>query len=147
MIPKNALELAKHFEGWSSKPYICPAGFWTIGYGHLWNKKYPSVIINKEQGEKYLQQDMMSALRGTIKYCPILLRDSEEMLGAIVDFVFNLGVGRLQMSTLRRRINQRNWNEVVKELQKWVYGGGKKLPGLILRRKAESLFFNRKGIV
>ena len=138
-IPKNAINLAKYFEGFYSKVYICPAGFPTIGYGRRVNKDHPS--ITKEEGEIYLTQDMIKSLMGTIKYCPILLSVEENKLGSVVDFVYNLGVGRLQLSTLRRRINQRDWSEVVKELNKWVYGGGRKLPGLIKRRKAESLFF------
>ena len=138
-IPKNAINLVKYFEGFYSKVYICPAGFPTIGYGRRVSKDHP--LITKEQGELYLTQDMMKSLMGTIKYCPILLSVEENKLGAIVDFVYNLGVGRLQLSTLRRRINQKDWPEVVKELNKWVYGGGRKLPGLIKRRKAESLFF------
>jgi lysozyme len=61
--------------------------------------------------------------------------------GAIMDFVYNLGVGRLQASTLRRKINVQDWRGAAKELRKWVYGGGRKLPGLVLRREAESIFF------
>ncbi len=138
-VPDNAVSLAKTFEGFSSKPYICPAGFYTIGFGHLCKKDTPP--IDKAQGEALLKQDLITALLGTAKYCPILLTENKEKFGAIIDFVFNLGTGRLQTSTLRRRINQRDWPEVVKELLRWVYGGGRKLPGLVARRKAESLFF------
>ena len=59
-------------------------------------------------------------------------------LAAIVDFTFNVGADRLQMSTLRRRINQRDWFTSTQELSRWVYGGGKVLPGLKLRREAEA---------
>lgn len=55
-----------------------------------------------------------------------------------VDFAFNLGAGRLQTSTLRRRINQRDWTAVGQELRRWVYGRGKVLPGLVARRKTEA---------
>ena len=138
-VPNNALELASYFEGFYNKPYICPAGFWTIGYGHLCKKDHP--IITKEQGEIYLNEDLQDALRGTIKTCPILISVDENYFGAIVDFVFNLGVGRLQTSTLRRKINAQLWDEVPNELNKWVYGGGKKLKGLVLRRQIEAKFF------
>jgi GH24 family phage-related lysozyme (muramidase) len=60
-----------------------------------------------------------------------------DRLAAIVDFSFNLGAGRLQTSTLRRRINQRDWAAAGQELRRWVYGGGKVLPGLVTRREAE----------
>lgn len=139
MIPKNAIALAKTFEGFYSKVYLCPAGYWTIGWGHLCKKNHPP--ITKEYGEFYLTDDLHDALMGTIRVCPVLLTVHETWLGAITDFVFNLGVGRLQVSTLRRRINQQDWDEVVVELNKWVYGGGIRLRGLVLRRKAESSFF------
>lgn len=138
-IPENAILLAKTFEGYSTKPYLCPAGHWTIGYGHLCDKDH--LPISMDQGEAYLRDDMRKALAGTIRHCPGLLLEKEETLGAMVDFVFNLGSGRLKASTLRRKINQRNWNEAAKELRKWVYGGGIKLRGLVLRREAEAAYF------
>ncbi len=61
-----------------------------------------------------------------------------EAAEGIVDFTFNLGAGRLQTSTLRRRINQMDWSSASQELQRWVYGGGKVLPGLVTRRRAEA---------
>ena len=63
--------------------------------------------------------------------------EPESRLAAIIDFTFNLGAGRLQTSTLRRRINQRDWIAAGQELRRWVYGGGKVLPGLVARREAE----------
>jgi lysozyme len=65
-----------------------------------------------------------------------LAAEPEGRLAAIVDFTFNLGAGRLQTSTLRRRINQRDWAAAANELGRWVYGGGKVLPGLVARRRA-----------
>ncbi len=62
-------------------------------------------------------------------------------LAAIVDFTFNLGAGRLQTSTLRRRLNQRDWFAAGQELRRWVYGGGKVLPGLVTRRETEAMLF------
>jgi lysozyme len=67
----------------------------------------------------------------------VLATESEGRLAAIVDFTFNLGAGRLQTSTLRRRINQRDWTGASTELRRWIYGGGKVLPGLQARRSAE----------
>ena len=60
-----------------------------------------------------------------------------ERLAAIVDFTFNLGAGRLQTSTLRRRINQQDWPSAGQELRRWIYGGGRVLAGLRVRRQAE----------
>jgi lysozyme len=72
-----------------------------------------------------------------LRYCPVLATEPEGRLAAIVDFTFNLGAGRLQTSTLRRRVNQRDWIAANQELRRWVYGGGKVLPGLIARREVE----------
>lgn len=143
-VPQAAIELAKRFEGFHrvpkndagrAHPYICPAGYWTIGYGHLCDPKHPP--INEAEAEFYLANDLQTALVGTLRYCPVLGTESEGRLASIVDFTFNLGPGRLQTSTLRRRINQRDWTAAASELRRWVYGGGKVLTGLVARREAE----------
>ncbi len=147
-VPKAAINLAKHFEGFHrvaradpgrAQPYICPAGYWTIGYGHLCDSKHPP--ITEAEAEIYLARDLQTALQATLRYCPVLATEPEARLAAIVDFTFNLGAGRLQTSTLRRRINQRDWQAGAIELQRWVWGGGKALPGLVLRRRIEAAMF------
>ena len=150
-VPKAAIELAKRFEGFERKvkreieitavPYICPAGFWTIGYGHLCDPKHPP--ITEAEAEVYLARDLQTALVATLRYCPVLATGPESRLAAIVDFTFNLGAGRLQTSTLRRRVNQRDWATAAAELRRWVYGGGKVLPGLAARREAEAAWLLR----
>lgn len=143
-VPQAAIDLAKRFEGFHrvpradpgrAHPYVCPAGYWTIGYGHLCDPKHPP--ITETEAERYLATDLMTALSATLRYCPVLATELEARLAAIVDFTFNLGAGRLQTSTLRRRINQRDWTGAATELSRWVYGGGKVLPGLVARREAE----------
>ncbi len=67
----------------------------------------------------------------------MLATEPEARLAAIVDFTFNLGAGRLQTSTLRRRVNQRDWPAAARELRRWVHSGGRVLPGLVVRREAE----------
>lgn len=154
MVPQSAIELAKRFEGFEKRvkrgteiaavPYVCPAGFWTIGYGHLCAQDHPP--ITQDEAEAYLAQDLVKALSATLRYCPVLATEPEQRLAAIVDFTFNLGAGRLQTSTLRRRINQRDWTSAAQELQRWVYGCGKILPGLVNRRAAESaMLIQRNG--
>ncbi len=143
-VPRAAIDLAKRFEGFHRvvkadpgrvHPYICPAGYWTIGYGHLCDPRHPP--ITEDEAEAYLALDLQTALAATLRYCPVLATGPEHRLASIVDFTFNLGAGRLQTSTLRRRINQRDWASVAQELRRWVYGGAKKLPGLVTRREAE----------
>ncbi len=149
-VPQAAIELAKRFEGFHrvaradpgrAQPYICPAGYWTIGYGHLCDPKHPP--ITEAEAEIYLARDLHLALAATLRYCPVLATESEGRLAAIVDFTFNLGAGRLQSSTLRRRINQRDWSVAALELQRWVRGGGKILTGLVVRREAEAMLLKK----
>ena len=144
-VPETAIDLAKRFEGFHrvpkadpdrAHPYICPAGFWTIGYGHLCDPAHPPISV--DEAEVYLARDLQTALTATLRYCPVLATEPEGRLAAIVDFTFNLGAGRLQMSTLRRRINQRDWSASAQELSRWIYGGGKVLPGLVARRRVEA---------
>lgn len=80
----------------------------------------------------------MTALDATLRYCPVLATEPEGRLATIVDFTFNLGAGRLQTSTLRRRVNQRDWGASAQELSRWIYDGGKVLPGLVARRKVDA---------
>lgn len=144
-IPEAAIELAKRFEGFHrvpkhdphrAHPYICPAGYWTIGYGHLCDPQHPP--ITETEAEVYLARDLKTALAAALRYCTVLTTEPEGRLAAIVDFTFNLGAGRLQTSTLRRRVNQRDWVAAGQELRRWVYGGGRVLPGLVTRREAEA---------
>jgi lysozyme len=85
----------------------------------------------------YLAQDLAVAFAARLRYCPVLAWESEGCLAAIVDFTFKLGAGRLQASTQRRRVNQRDWTGASVELRKWIFGGRRVLPGLVPRRKAE----------
>lgn len=145
-VPQAAIDLAKRFEGFHrvskndpgrAHPYVCPAGYWTIGYGHLCDPDHPP--ITEALAERYLAEDLRIALAATLRYCPVLATEPEGRLAAVVDFTFNLGGGRLQISTLRRRLNERDWEAAARELRRWVYGGGRVLPGLVARRAAEAV--------
>lgn len=152
-VPQAAIDLAKRFEGFHrvpksdpgrAHPYVCPAGYWTIGYGRLCDPKHPP--ITEDEAERYLADDLTAALNATLRFCPVLATEPEERLAAIVDFTFNLGAGRLQTSTLRRRVNQRDWSGAATELRRWVYGGGKVLPGLVARRHDEATLLMRSEL-
>ena len=134
-----AIELEKRFEGYSEKPYLCPAGIPTAGYGHAFQKGEKIRPLPRDEAEKVLIQDNAKAEYSTFKHCPILFLENQNRQAAIIDFVFNLGGGRLQASTLRRKINQRDWTGAQKEIVRWVYAGGRKLKGLILRREVEAM--------
>ena len=73
---------------------------------------------------------------GVLRASPGLISDPSA-LAAIIDFAYNLGVARYRASTLRRKVDQRDWEAVKVQLMRWTRGGGKVLPGLVRRRKAE----------
>ena len=142
-----AAELCKRFEGFRSKPYLCPANVATIGYGSTYYANGTKVTLNDppmSQKEAYallMVELEHTYLPGVVRNCPILLTD-ERKCNAIVDFCYNLGIGRLQTSTLKRKINAQDWEGAQEQLMLWTKGGGKVLPGLLKRRKAECLLLN-----
>lgn len=136
-----ASALARRFEGLYLKPYLCPAGVPTIGYGATYYEDGTPVTlrdaaITRERAEALLLWMVRTRyLPAVVKLCPGV--DSPERLAALIDFTFNLGAGNLRASTLRRRVNAGQWAEVPTELRKWVRGGGRVLRGLVIRREAE----------
>jgi lysozyme len=141
-VPAAALVIARRFEGLRFRVYLCPAGVPTIGYG---TTRYPDgrrvtmkdPPIDKTTAEVFLRHDLGSCMNSALRLCPVLAAEPDGRVSAVADFVYNLGPGRLQSSTLRRRINARDWPGAARELRKWVRGGGRVLPGLVLRREAE----------
>lgn len=137
--------LCRQYEGLHLKPYLCPAGVPTIGYGATFYENGLKVTmkdapITKERAEELLKFHLKrSFLPTVIKLCPTL--DTEEKAAAILDFAFNLGTGNLKASTLRKRILASEWAAVPNELRKWNKAGGKILKGLTLRRDSEVALF------
>lgn len=134
--------LARRFEGCYLRPYLCPAGVPTIGYGATYYEDGTRATlhdpeITKDRAASLLLWMVRAVyLPVVVKLCPGI--DNPQRLAAIIDFTFNLGTRMLKSSTLRRKINAGQWDEVPYELRKWVKGGGKVLKGLVLRREAES---------
>lgn len=141
-----AVNLCKKWEGFSDVPYICPAGYPTIGYGTVFKPDGTKVTmsdspISKETAESWLIQEITTNyLQGVLKASPSLATNPE-LLAAITDFAYNLGVARYRASTLRKRVDAGDLDGCAEELRKWVYGGGKKLRGLVLRREDEIALF------
>lgn len=140
------IELCKKWEGFSEKPYICPAGYVTIGYGTVYKPDGTRVSlqdasISKETAESWLVKEITNNyIKGVLKASPSLI-NNPQLLAAITDFAYNLGVARYRASTLRKRVDAGDIDGCVAELRKWVYGGGKKLRGLVLRREDEIALF------
>lgn len=127
--------LIKRFEGCKLLPYLCPAGVWTCGWGSTGADVFPGKPWTQEYADSRMYADARKFAKGALKLCPDLTGPA---LCAVADFAYNLGLGRLQASTLRRKINAGDMDAAKIELRKWVRGGGRILPGLVLRREAEA---------
>ena len=133
----------KEFEGFRAKRYLCPAGKWPIGYGHvivdserltLWNAE-----LTEEQAAKLLIKDLdrfESAVRDMVAV-PL----TQGQFDALVSFAFNLGEAKLRSSTLLKLLNAGDYDGARKQINRWVYSNGKKLDGLIRRRARETEMF------
>jgi lysozyme len=143
MIPQLAVDLVKKFEGLHKVrsdglvwPYFDPIGLPTIGFGTLLQSiNHPP--ITPEEAERLLMVELEACARAALRMSPVLA-EHPARLSAIVSFIYNLGPKRYFASTLRRRINEENWGEAGKEIRRWVFAGGRKLPGLIIRRDTEA---------
>lgn len=137
-----AAAICKQFEGFRARPYRCPANVPTIGFGSTAYENGKRVTmadppIDRTRATDLLYHELKRCEAAALRYCPILAGNDNRM-AAIIDFVYNLGPGRLQTSTLRRKVNQQDWIGAKNELMKWVRGGGRILPGLVKRRQVEA---------
>ena len=156
------------FEGCRNKPYLCPAHIWTIGYGHVLyqeqirlpmerppnkttadipmiRKEMPlrpedSRVWSKQEIEDLFAVDVASFERGVLRLVPGVV-GRQGAFDALVSFAYNAGLGNLQRSTIRIKANRGEWEEAAEAFMQWTKGGGKELPGLVRRRKAERALF------
>lgn len=143
-----AVALCKRFEGLFLKPYLCPAGVPTIGYGATYYEDGRRVTLDDpaitpaRADELLLWELRKVSAPAVMRMCPELFAWSVTQgqwraFCAIADFTFNLGAGRLQTSTLRRKLRDLDWEGAKEQLMLWTRGGGRVLPGLVKRRQAE----------
>ncbi|WP_412057394.1 lysozyme [Bartonella sp. DGB2] len=144
-VSDKGLNLIKRFEGFSPTVYFCPAGYPTIGYGHVVkdNEEF-SAGIDEAHAIALLRQDTVVAERAVLRLINVPLTSNQ--FDALVSFTYNLGGGALQSSTLRRKINRGEHNEAPEQFLRWVFAGGRKLKGLILRRQAEADLYQQVGL-
>jgi lysozyme len=146
-VSKQCLEMLAHHEGVRFKPYRCPAGLWTIGIGHLigdgkslpdtWNRKF-----SLEEVYAILASDVKKFELGVGRYINVQL--TQNQFDALVSFAFNLGLGTLQRSTLRAKLNRGDAAGALESWAKYNKAGGKVLKGLDLRRQDEIALFLTK---
>lgn len=137
-----AAALCRHFEGFYARPYLCPAGIPTQGYGTTRKPDGTKVTlqdapIDKATAELWLQHELGTLLPAVLRASPGLA-SFPARLGAIMSFSFNLGIGRYRASTLRKRVDAWDWEGARVQIKRWNRGGGKVLKGLVRRRAAEA---------
>jgi len=161
-INQAGLDLIKSFEGIEDgdpstvnlDPYLDPVGIWTIGWGHAitFDRRflrgatdkarakslYPNGI-SREEAERLLRHDIDKHAIPLDTLVKVELTNNQH--AALVSFVFNLGPGNLERSTLLKLVNQKKFSLAAGEFRKWNKAGGKTLKGLTRRREAEAALF------
>jgi len=137
-----AADICRRFEGFYARPYLCPAGVPTIGYGATFYEDGTRVTladapITRERAEQLLAFHLRRRfLPAALKLCPGA--NTAGRLAGLVDFAFNLGDGNLRASTLRRKVNSGEWDEVPAQHMRWNRAGGQVLRGLTRRCQARA---------
>jgi lysozyme len=163
-LSKAGAKLMHQYEGYRTKPYLCPAQIWTIGYGHVLyqdqirlpvvrkegytgmiRSEYPlrpedNRVWSKEEIYKLFDDDIASFERGVLRLAPPV-SGRQGAFDACVSFSFNAGLGGFQRSSIRMKANRGEWEAAAEAFMQWTKGGGKELPGLVKRRKAEKALF------
>ena len=128
------VDLIKQFEGFVNHAYKCPAGVWTIGYGHT-KGVYDGQHVDESAAQDLLRQDLADAEGAVCRLVTVDLNDNQ--FAALVSFVFNVGTGNFAKSSVLTSVNAEDHDEVPYNLAKWNKAGGKVLSGLTRRREAE----------
>lgn len=155
-----------HHEGMRKGPYLCPAHLWTIGVGHLMYPEQTKLPMVRKEGYSgplrkdfplregdsrklstqevldLLEKDLGSFERGVVRLCPGVL-GNQGAFDALVSLSFNIGLGNLQRSQVRMKLNRGDVEGAAAAFMTWTRGGGRVLPGLVKRRNEErELFLN-----
>lgn len=146
-MTEEGLALIRRFEGFRASAYKCPAGIWTIGYGHTESAGPPAVVngmtVSIAEAERILAADVANFAKGVAALLtqPLNVRQ----FSALVSFAYNVGLGNFRGSSVRAAVNAGDFAAVPRRLQLWVRGGGRVLPGLVARRAAEAALFVSEG--
>ena len=148
-VSAAGINLVKKFEGLHKvtengtiRAYRCPAGRWTIGYGHTHGVR-SGMNITKAEAEDLLLKDLEEAVEQVMSCVKVDL--SQAQMDALASFVFNLGIGNFKSSTLLKKLNKGLYDEVPEQIMRWnkarVNGQLTELSGLTRRRTAEAALF------
>ena len=139
-LSEQGIALIKQFEGFSPQPYLCPAGKWTVGYGHLIHpgEDY-SEGLDEASAEGLLRKDTASTERAVCHLVKVVLTQGQ--FDALVSFAYNVGVGAFSTSNLLKSLNLSLFGAAAAEFPRWCHVGGKPMAGLLKRRLAERAMF------
>ena len=133
----NGIALIKRFEGLRLKPYLCPAGIASVGYGHTYLVNINDPAITEEEADRLLAQDLKLYEKPVSEMVKVPINQNQ--FDALVSFAFNLGTAALRGSTLLKKLN--SGQPCAEEFDRWIFAAGKALPGLVRRRAAERRLF------
>jgi len=145
-VDDRADALIQSFEGLALSPYRDAVGVPTIGFGATWGLDGRRVTlahrpITEEEAHRLYERDVQRVARAVNRLITVPISPAQH--GALTSFCYNLGAGALRASTLRRRINAMDWEDVPWQFSRWVHAGGRRLPGLVRRRAAEAALWSR----
>ena len=140
----KGLQLIKQFEGFRARPYLCPAGVPTIGYGATYYPDGKKVTmrdkpVSEADATAMLRSMLVQYENGVERYVQVPITQGQ--FDALVSFAYNLGLAALKGSTLLRLVNERNFVGAAAQFSRWNKASGKVLPGLTRRREAERKLF------
>ena len=141
----EGLALIKRYEGLRLKPYLCPGGVWTIGYGSTAGVTQDTPPITDEEAERLLLEDLRHVERDLTRmlFEPV----NENQFYALASLTFNIGAGNFRRSTLRVMVNRRDYLGAADQFPRWNKAGGKELAGLTARRREERALFLKPVII
>lgn len=138
-VSERGVELVAKYEGWRLQAYKCPAGVWTIGYGHTAGVKPGDTLPSQEYAKKLLKEDLAkyaASVNNCVKKGLIAFPLTQNQFDALTSFCYNCGAGSLQ-----KLVTGRSAAEVADKLPAYNKGGGKVLAGLVKRREEERALF------
>ena len=148
-ISQHGLDKLKQWEGIKTKAYQDTGGVWTIGYGHTAMAGDPKprsgMVISAEDAEKILLKDLVQYEAAVESLVKVKLTDNQ--FASLVSFTFNVGIENFKKSKLLKKLNAGNYDAVPTELTKWTKAGGKKIQGLVNRRRAEGYLWMEGAFV
>ncbi len=139
-VNEAGLALIKEFEGLHLRAYQCPGHVWTVGYGHTRTTR-PGMTVTLAEAERLLKEDVNSAERAVSRLVNVPLTDNQ--FSALVCFVFNVGIGNFERSSLLKLLNRGWYEQVPAQFARWTRAGGEILGGLARRRAAEARLWNK----